>query len=94
MARAQRRAVHLLFYIVIIGMGTSGIGMLALSGAGPTIFPGAPAALPDFHDYPPRTPHGLGARLMVLLFVVHAAGALYHQFVKKDGLLRRMWLRK
>ena len=99
MAKWQERsasAVHLLFYVVIIGMAASGIGMLVLSGAGPTIFAGAggPAPLPDFHDYPPRTPHGFGALLMVLLFVFYAAGALYHQFVKKDGLIRRMWLRR
>ncbi|MEM7501840.1 MAG: cytochrome b/b6 domain-containing protein, partial [Pseudomonadota bacterium] len=44
-----------------------------------------------FWDYLPRRPHGLGARLMVALIVFHAGAALYHQFVMKDGLLRRMW---
>lgn len=87
------RAVHLLFYVVIIGMAASGIGMLILSGAGSIIFAAVSGPLPDFHEFPPRTPHGVGARLMVLLFVFHAGAALYHQLIKKDGLLSRMWFR-
>ncbi|MEX0346859.1 MAG: cytochrome b [Rhizobiaceae bacterium] len=87
------RAVHLLFYIVILGMAASGIGMFVLSGAGPIIFGGAAGQLPDFQQFLPRIPHGFGARAMVLLLVVHAGAALYHHFVKKDGLLRRMWFR-
>ena len=47
--------------------------------------------MPDFWNYKPRIRHGIGARLMVALFVFHAGAALYHHFVKKDGLLRRMW---
>ncbi len=85
------RAVHLLFYIVILGMAASGIGMMVLSGAGAVLFAGAEGPLPDFWDYKPRVPHGLGARLMVAAFVLHTGAALYHHFVKKDGLLKRIW---
>ncbi len=85
------RLVHLLFYIVILGMAASGIGLMALSGAGEIVFGGAPGPLPDFGDYLPRTPHGIGAKIMFALLVVHAGAALYHHFGLKDGLLRRMW---
>lgn len=85
------RAVHLLFYVVILGMAASGIGLFILSGAGPILFAGAEAPLPDFQNFPPRVPHGLGARLMVALLAFHAGAALYHHFIKKDGLLGRMW---
>lgn len=71
-------------------MAASGIGMLALSGAGAILFAGASGTLPDFWAYPPRVPHGIGAWLLVTLFVLHAGAALYHQFVKRDRLLRRM----
>jgi len=84
------KTVHALFYVVILGMAASGIGMLALSGAGAILFAGASGTLPDFWAYPPRVPHGIGARLLVALFVLHAGAALYHQFIKRDGLLRRM----
>ncbi len=85
------KAVHVLFYIVILGMTASGIGMFVLSGAGPIVFGGAEGPLPDFHLYPPRVPHGLGARAMVVLLVLHAGAALYHHFIKRDATLRRMW---
>jgi cytochrome b561 len=85
------RLVHFLFYVVILGMLASGLGMLILSGAGPIIFGGAAETLPDFWDYKPRVPHGMGARAFMVLFVIHTGAALYHHFVKKDGVLRRMW---
>ena len=69
------RGVHILFYIVILGMIASGIGMVALSGAGPVIF-GADGTLPDFWKYPPRVPHGIGARLLLALLVLHTGAAL------------------
>ena len=84
------KAVHLLFYIVILGMAASGIGMFVLSGAGPVVF-GGEGSLPDFTQYLPRVPHGLGARAMLVLLALHAGAALYHHLVKRDGTLRRMW---
>lgn len=85
------RAVHVLFYVVILGMTASGIGMLILSGAGPVIFGGANEPLPDFWDYPPRIAHAFGARLLIALLVLHIGAALYHHFIKRDELLRRVW---
>ncbi len=85
------RWVHVAFYIVILGMIASGIGMIVLSGAAPAIFGEPGTVLPTFTDYPPRAPHGLGAFLLVGLAVFHAGAALYHQFIRRDGLLRRMW---
>ncbi len=72
-------------------MVPSGIGMLAPSGAAPIIFGGDGALLPDFSKYPPRLAHGIGARLLLALLALHASAALYHHFVRRDGLLRRMW---
>jgi cytochrome b561 len=84
------RLVHRLFYAVTLVMGASGIAMLALSGATSMLFLGEAGVLPDFDLYPPRAPHGLGAWLMMTLIAVHIGAALYHQFVKCDGLLGRM----
>ena len=85
------RAVHILLYVVILGMIASGVGMMVLSGAAPMIFGGEGALPPDFWKYPPRLPHGIGARLLLALFAFHTGAALYHHFVRRDGLLRRMW---
>jgi len=83
--------VHFLFYVVILGMIASGIGMIALSGAAPLIFGGESALLSDFWKYPPRLPHAIGARLLLAMLVLHVGAALYHHFVRRDGLLWRMW---
>lgn len=83
--------VHLLFYAVILGMVASGIGMIVLSGAGAVIFGGATAELPNFLQYPPRIPHGLGVKFLIVLLVTHVGAALYHHFIRHDGLLWRMW---
>lgn len=85
-------AVHMLFYIVIIGLAASGIGMMVLSGAGPVVFGGASGAMPDFWNYPPRVPHGIGVRVLIALLILHVGGALYHHFIRRDRLLARMGL--
>ncbi|MEM7444399.1 MAG: cytochrome b/b6 domain-containing protein [Pseudomonadota bacterium] len=94
MPRWQDRAsrlVHLLFYVVILGTAASGVAMIALSGAAPILLGNSAAPLPNFHDFTPRAPHGVGALALIALFVLHAGAALYHHFVKRDGLLVRMW---
>ena len=83
--------VHYAFYAVLFLMTASGIGMFILSGAGPILFGGGVEALPDFDKFAPRAPHGIGARLLIALVVLHAGAAIYHQYVRKDGLLSRMW---
>jgi cytochrome b561 len=85
------RAVHVLLYIVVLGMVASGVGMMVLSGAVPIVVGAASASLPEFWRYPPRVPHGLGARLMVALLAFHVAAALYHHYVRRDVSLRRIW---
>jgi cytochrome b561 len=42
-------------------------------------------ALPSFQV------HSVLATLLAILIAAHVAAALYHQFVLKDGLFRRMW---
>lgn len=83
-------SVHVLFYVVIIGLSASGIGMMVLSGAGPIVFGGASGTLPDFWNYLPRVPHGIGVRVLIALLVLHVVGALYHHFIRGDRLLARM----
>jgi cytochrome b561 len=38
--------------------------------------------------------HGRLAWLMAALVLLHVAGALKHQFIDRDGLIGRMWLRR
>jgi len=85
------RWTHITFYVLIVGMVLSGMGMMVLSGAGPTIFGQSTAELPRFTDYPPHRIHGLGAFVLAVLLACHVGAALHHHFIRRDGMLRRMW---
>ncbi|MBM3152554.1 MAG: cytochrome b [Chloroflexi bacterium] len=83
-------AVHVLLYAGLFGMGISGLGLAALSGILP-LLGGAAVDLPiTFFDYAPRYGHGYLATALALLAGLHIAAALYHQFIRKDGLIGRM----
>ncbi len=82
------RLVHLGLYAAILVMVASGITMVALTGSAPAIFGGG--VLPDFGAVPPASAHGLVSRLLLALVIGHIGAALWHQFVKRDGLIGRM----
>lgn len=84
-AKWTHRALYLLLFVLL----GSGIAMSVMSGLPLALFGDAP--LPELADFPPRAPHGIVARVLVALVVLHAAAALQHHFLLKDGTLRRMW---
>ncbi len=85
-------ATHWLFYLLVFAMAGSGLTTAVMAGLPDIVFGGSGAPLPeDFSIYPPRVAHGIIATLIGLLLLLHIAAALYHQFVRKDGLFRRMW---
>lgn len=87
-------ATHWLLYLGALGMGISGLGIASQAGISP-LLSGDTVPLPaDFSIYPPRIGHGLVARLLLALIALHIGAALYHQFIRKDGLLGRMWFGK
>lgn len=84
------KAGHAALYALMLVMTLSGVALMALSGAGEVVFFGSTAPLPEFGDYLPRIPHGLGAKLMLGLVLVHVAAAIWHQRVKRDGAMTRI----
>lgn len=82
------RLVHLGLYAAILVMVASGIGMVALTGAAPRIFSGG--QLPEFDLVPPYFMHGLMSRLLIALVIGHVGAALWHHFIRRDGLIARM----
>ncbi|MCL4274048.1 MAG: cytochrome b/b6 domain-containing protein [Anaerolineales bacterium] len=87
------KATHFLLYLLLIGMAVSGLGMYQLANL-PAVFGGAQPYPPDFFEYIPRGGHGLISWLLLLLVALHFGAAMYHQFIKKDNLLARMWFGK
>jgi cytochrome b561 len=100
---ALARWVHRLFYVVILAMVASGMWLMDSSGGGPVIFAegGPPAGVSDQPAGGPKPPAGTqspaaapDAAAPIALPDFESfpafAGALYHQFVRKDRLLARM----
>ena len=82
---------HRLLYLLVLGQAASGI-YLALQARLPDIVFGGHGVLPaDFWVFPMRSVHYAISRLLMAAIALHLAGALYHTFVLRDGLLRRMW---
>ncbi|MFD2756605.1 cytochrome b [Comamonas terrae] len=87
------RAMHWLLYLLMLAMPVLGVLAVAWSGK-PVPFFGASWMLPLTVDAPLgrslKNIHEAGANLVFAAVGLHAAAALWHQFVLKDGLLRRM----
>lgn len=82
------RVVHVGLYLVVLVAASSGIATIVVSGALPAII--GSATLPNLEIALPRAVHGIVARLMLGLLVLHIGAALYHQFIRRDRLLARM----
>ncbi|HAD25593.1 MAG TPA: hypothetical protein DCF61_07645 [Alphaproteobacteria bacterium] len=86
---------HRAFYLLIFVQAVAGIGAAATAPyevltAG--IMPLSALAADDpvwFARFVAL--HKLNALLIAILAGIHIAAALYHHFVRKDGILRRMW---
>jgi cytochrome b561 len=85
---------HYLLYLAALGMGISGLGIAFQSGLLSSVF-GNKGALPeDFFVYPARYGHGYLSSALILIILLHFSAALFHQFIRKDGLFSRMSFRK
>jgi cytochrome b561 len=87
------KAVHFLLYLFLIGMAVSGLGLFQMANL-PAVFSGAAPYPSNFFDYLPRMGHGLLSWLVLALVALHFGAAMFHQFIKKDNLLGRMWFGK
>ncbi|MDU8927822.1 cytochrome b [Alisedimentitalea sp. MJ-SS2] len=82
---------HVGLYVLVFAMCISGLALANLAGLPGIVFGGYGTLPADFSEYGPRAVHGIIAKLLMALVLLHVAGALYHQFIRKDGLIRRMW---
>lgn len=87
------KAVHFLIYLLLIGMAVSGLGLFEMANL-PAIFSGAAPYPADFFQYLPRMGHGLTSWILLGLIALHVGAAMYHQFIRRDNLLGRMWFGK
>ncbi len=81
---------HWGLYGLVLLMAGSGVAMSVLAGLPGIVFGGVGSLPVDFDALPPRAVHGIVAKLLMLAIALHITAALYHQFVRRDGLLSRM----
>lgn len=77
-------------YALVLVMAGSGIAMSVLAGLPETVFWGVGQLPVNFDHLVPRAVHGWAAKLLMLAVALHVAAGLYHHFIRRDGLLRRM----
>lgn len=87
------KITHFLLYVGVFGMLLSGASMSMQAGL-MNVFNGQGSLPADFRIFPPRGIHGMTFSILFLLILLHAGAALYHQFIRKDNLLGRMWFGK
>jgi len=83
-------AMHWAFYLLVLLMVGSGVAMSVLAGLPGIVFGGVGSLPVNFDALLPRAVHGLVAKLLMLAIGLHIAAALYHHFIRRDGLLSRM----
>jgi cytochrome b561 len=82
---------HRLLYVAVFGMIASGLAMALQSHAFQVVFQHQGRLPASFWAFPVRGLHFAFAKLLMALIALHFAGALYHTFARRDGLLARMW---
>ncbi len=83
---------HYAFYLLIVLQAATGLATALLAGLNRSVFQDTGEPLPaDFSAYPSFTAHATIALLLAALIVVHVVAVLYHQLLRRDRLLRRMW---
>lgn len=82
---------HFGFYVLILLITATGVATALLSNLAGVALGGSADAIPStLMPYPTFAAHALLATALAILIVVHILAALYHQFFKKDDLLKRM----
>ncbi len=93
--RIAATATHSCLYAITIAMPITGYISVAARGRETTFFElfVVPSWVPLDRALSnlTETAHRYGQYAVYALVALHVAAALYHQFVVRDGLLRRMW---
>lgn len=86
--------VHHLLYLLLIALPISGMVMINTSGVVAALQAHDASKLPDLEKFTSHEVHAAIVAIMLLTIALHVVAALYHQFILKDNLIRRMALKR
>ncbi|NSL54553.1 cytochrome b [Uliginosibacterium aquaticum] len=84
-------AAHYGLYLLTGLMCVSGIVLAAQTNLPSIVFDGVGALPASFSELNAHTVHGLAGTLLIMLIAGHLLAALYHQFIRRDRLMTRVW---
>jgi len=82
---------HLALYVLILGMTLSGLTMALQAHLFPIVYLGHGRLPPSLWVYPIRSLHFWISRALMATIALHLAAVAYHQLLRRDGLVGRMW---
>jgi cytochrome b561 len=87
---------HIFLYVVVFGALGSGIATSILGGVPDVAFFGSGdiASLDNLDDVPTKIFHTVWTWILLGMIILHFSAAMYHQLIRKDGLMSRMWFGK
>jgi cytochrome b561 len=86
--------LHILFYVLLIGLPIAGIAIVQAKGGSPSFF--GLFSFPTLVAKADATAeiasllHGVFAKVTLAAVLLHIIVAMYHNFAKKDNVLKRM----
>ncbi len=86
--------IHHLLYILLIALPVSGMVMISTTGVFTALQTHDASKLPDLEKFAIHEVHAAIVAIIILTIALHVVAALYHQFVLKDNLIRRMALKR
>jgi cytochrome b561 len=82
---------HYGLYVLVVLMVATGYTTAILAGLNKIVFMKSGAPLPaDLTVYPTFVAHAALAIIFASLVVLHILAAVFHQVIRKDGIMRRM----
>jgi cytochrome b561 len=87
-------ATHSLLNISLIAVTLAGIATVATSGVIEALKRNDPSLIPDFDKIVAMGIHQLFIGVLLALLVFHIVATVYHQFIVKDNLLRRIMIKR
>jgi cytochrome b561 len=86
--------IHHLLYLLLIALPVTGIIMITTTGLIEALRLNDASKLPDLEKFTIHEVHATLVGVLVLTIGLHVLAALYHQFILKDNLIRRMAIKR